>query len=376
MKVEPIISEELWNQVNQILEEQRKPNKRVGRKAVQLFAGLAYCLCGNKMYVPSHAPKYICFKCRNKIPIIDLESIYYDELKAFFVAPERIASHLQEANRNLAEKEALLATQQKEIQKVKDEMNRTHKLYLEGQVPLERFGEFYKPMEERLKQLQESVVKLQADLDYTKVNTISAEEVLQEAETLYARWPKLPIENKRKIVEAITEKIVIGKGEIDIILSYLPSSEEMVKSQQRLATDGYSEFESVLALPWLPSSGVREHELIRVIVCFQSHFLSGHFIIAQCLLFICEREICRDSCGDTRGCTRTKSPKSAANRSPVKWSRSRTTGSVRLDVDCTTRSRRSSCDDSRIAPVSRSMSVSFVSVSASRGNGDGGCFET
>jgi site-specific DNA recombinase len=250
LQVEPIVSEDLWNQVNTILEEQHKPSKRPGKKPVQLFAGLAYCSCGNKMYVPSHTPKYICFKCRNKIPVVDLEAIYYDELKAFFVAPERIASLIQAANHNLAEKQTLMATQQGEIRKVKDEMTRTHKLYLEGQVPLERFGEFYKPLEERLKQLQDSVVKLQAELDYAKVNTVSAEEVLTEAEALYARWPKLPIENKRKVVEAITEKIVIGKGEIDITLAYLPSSEEMAKTQQRLAMNASSECEALLIWLW------------------------------------------------------------------------------------------------------------------------------
>jgi hypothetical protein len=44
----------------------------------------------------------------------------------------------------------------------------------------------------------------------------------------------LPPEDKRKIVEAIIEKIVIGNGEIDITFSHLPSSEELCKSQQRL----------------------------------------------------------------------------------------------------------------------------------------------
>ena len=34
-------------------------------------------------------------------------------------------------------------------------------------------------------------------------------------------------ENKRKIVEALIEKIVIGDGEIDITFAYLPSGEEL-----------------------------------------------------------------------------------------------------------------------------------------------------
>jgi len=41
-------------------------------------------------------------------------------------------------------------------------------------------------------------------------------------------------ENKRKIVEALIEKIVIGGGEIDIAFAYLPSGEELCKNQQKL----------------------------------------------------------------------------------------------------------------------------------------------
>jgi site-specific DNA recombinase len=75
---------------------------------------------------------------------------------------------------------------------------------------------------------------LEAKVDFLKVNKLSADDVLHEATTLYDRWPKLPFEDKRKIVEALIEKITIGGDEIDITFSHLPSSEELCKNQQRL----------------------------------------------------------------------------------------------------------------------------------------------
>jgi site-specific DNA recombinase len=232
----PIVSEELWNQVNQIIEEQLKAWKKPGKPPVHLFSGLAYCSCGSKMYVSANTPKYFCRKCRNKIPITDLENIVRQELKAFFGQPERIASHLQEADRNMTEKSALLETHKREIVKVREEMHQTHQLYLKQQISGDGFRDLYAPTEERLKQLQIELPKLEAEVDFLKVNKLSANDVLHESNSLHERWPSLPPEDKRKIVEAIIEKVVIGNGEIDITFSHLPSSEEQCKNHQRLGS--------------------------------------------------------------------------------------------------------------------------------------------
>lgn len=234
VECEPIISEDLWNQVNQIIEEQLKSWKKPGKPPVYLFSGLAECSCGHRMYVRSGSPKYVCRKCCNKIPITDLDSIVHQELKVFFTQPQRITHHLQAADQNLTEKQTMLDAHQRELQGVRDEMKQTHRLYVEGQITAQGFGDFYKPAEVRLNQLVSELPKLQAEVDFLKVNKLSADDILHEAGSLYDRWPKLPSDDKRKIVECLIEKIVIGDGEIDITLSHLPSSEVMCNNQQRL----------------------------------------------------------------------------------------------------------------------------------------------
>ena len=114
-------------------------------------------------------------------------------------------------------------------------MTRTHRLYIDGHITPQGFGDFYKPAEERLNQLQAGLPKLEAEVAFLLTNHVSAEDVLSEAKTLYDKWPKLATDEKRKIAESVIEKIVIGQGEIDITLSYLPSSEELCKSQQQMA---------------------------------------------------------------------------------------------------------------------------------------------
>ena len=130
----------------------------------------------------------------------------------------------------------MLDAHRREIQKVREEMHQTHQLYLKQQISGDGFRDLYAPAEERMKQLQAELPKLEAEVDFLKVNKLSADDVLHEAGTLQDRWPKLPFEDKRKIVESLIEKIVIGNGEIDITFSYLPSSEELCKNQQRLGS--------------------------------------------------------------------------------------------------------------------------------------------
>jgi len=73
------------------------------------------------MYVLSATPKYFCEGCRTRIPIVDLEAIFLDQLKGFFANPERIAEHIRRASEAVAEKEQLLAVNQAEVAKVKEE---------------------------------------------------------------------------------------------------------------------------------------------------------------------------------------------------------------------------------------------------------------
>jgi site-specific DNA recombinase len=233
-QVKPIVTEELWNQCNALIDQSLQDNsRRPAKKAVHAFAGLAHCECGQKMYVPSNSPKYICKGCKNKIPIVDLEGIFCDEIQGFSLAKDQITAYLQKADETLADKERLLKIQETEQQKLQQEITRVYRLYQDGQLDSQGFGKFYKPLEERGKQLEDAIPRLQAEIDLYKVNSLSAEEVVSEARNLSEQWPSLEAGEKRRIVEAITEKIIVGKGEISITFYHLPAWKEMPKGWRK-----------------------------------------------------------------------------------------------------------------------------------------------
>ena len=229
--VEPIISQELWEQCNVLLDERKNNRKPMARKAVQLFAGFVYCHCGKKMYVPSSLPKYYCFICHNKILTEDLEHVFQEQLKSFFLSPQEIERYLSQADHTIKEKEDLLRTLERERQEAKEHTDKLVKLYLNDQISKEGFGKEYRPFEERLKQLEEELPRLQAELDFLKIRYLSSDQVFSEARDLYSNWHKLQFDDKRKIVESIVEKITIGKDEVRIDLCYLPSATEMKENR-------------------------------------------------------------------------------------------------------------------------------------------------
>ncbi|MDP2652210.1 MAG: recombinase family protein [bacterium] len=230
--VEAIVSEDLWNRCNAILDEQQAKNKRPARRTVHLFSGLVYCACGQKMYVPSNSPKYTCSKCRSKIPLEDLEDLFQHQLKNFFLTSDEVTTYLNRANEAIKEKEDLLHTLQEEQRKVQQEMDRVYRLYIDEAITPKGFGSRYKPLEERLEQIGRQIPEVQAEIDFFRIQYLSSDQILTEARDLSSRWPDLTQAEKRTIVESITEKIAVGADEVAINLCYLPSRSEMVATEQ------------------------------------------------------------------------------------------------------------------------------------------------
>lgn len=219
-EVESIVSVDLWDECNAILDAQRV--KRPAKKVVHLFSGLTYCSCGQKMYVPSNTPKYVCQRCRNKMPIEDLDAVFHEQLRGFFFSHEEIAKYLAESDQVILEKQDLLNTLEGERAKLAKEIDRLYDLYQSDAIDKIGFGNKYRPLSERQQQLDDEIPALQAELDVLKIATLSREEIISDARDLYSRWPELPEDEKRRIVEAITEKIIISDGEVEIALFYAP----------------------------------------------------------------------------------------------------------------------------------------------------------
>jgi len=236
----PIVSEEIWNQVNQIIEINSKAFKRPGKIPVNPFGNRIWCQCGSRMYERKNTAKFHCRKCNRKVPVDAFVQRMREELHLFYGSPQQVAKRLEDAGKHLVENEQELDTLQNQVHKVREEMRRMVNLYAEGHLTKQAIGDFCKPAEDRLNQMLARLPRLEAEVARLRVKKVSAEEVVHEARTLYEQWPEMGIDRKRTIVETVFERIEIKDGEngrtkIAITYSGLPSSEELCINQQRMA---------------------------------------------------------------------------------------------------------------------------------------------
>ena len=248
--VEPIVSEELWEACNEIIRGRKAAGRPATKRTVHLFSGFAFCACGTKMYVPSNSPKYTCQSCRNKIPIETLETVFIEQLRGFFFSPVDVEEYLRSADQTIHERAELLENLERERRGVAREMEKVYRLYMEDGVNPEGFKALYQPLQDRAAQLDDEIPRLAGELDFLKLSFLSSEEVVSEGQHLYTRWPDLTPEEKRSVIETITERIVIDRNEVTLSLSYVPSS----TSSKELVNSAHSPSAAAVSGRWRPGT--------------------------------------------------------------------------------------------------------------------------
>ncbi len=229
-----IVSEELWEECNALLLRRKASHKPVAKRAVYVFAGFVYCACGEKMYVRSNTPKYVCMACRTKIPIVDLDQIFQNQLEECTLSPDAIAAYLTQGNEVRTQKEELLATLFRERDRLIKEADKLYRLYQEDGLTVDGFRNRHRPLEARLAGLGTEIPRLQGEIDFLKVRTVMEGEIVGRTRGLALEWLRMDLPEKRAVVESLVERITIEKDTVTIDLMALPPlSEIMAKGPPR-----------------------------------------------------------------------------------------------------------------------------------------------
>jgi site-specific DNA recombinase len=117
----------------------------------------------------------------------------------------------------------MLSLIQEDRKKLKKRAAEMVNMRVGGEWSKETFIEHFRPIEERIKQIDEQLPEQEAEIDFLKMQYYSGDTVLANAQDLYSRLDSMDFENKRTIVESITKVNRVGKDEVEIDLSYEPT---------------------------------------------------------------------------------------------------------------------------------------------------------
>jgi len=218
-----VIPDELWLECNAVLDEQKRRRVKIGRLSENLLAGIVKCQCGIPMYVYANSKKFTCKACKNGILETDMNEIYQDNIKQYInsLSPQMLVDELEA---EIRKEEELLAGSAKRLSKVQKKMDELVELRLSNELDREHFAKLYKPLEQQFSELNSSIPELEAKIDYRKIQLKSTDYVLNEAKSLVDKWDNMDFQQKRAIVETVTDCVTIREKTIDIALAYLPGS--------------------------------------------------------------------------------------------------------------------------------------------------------
>jgi len=205
----PIVSEAEFLKASRMMEERQKPERRVGKKPVHLFAGVVRCGCGHRMYVYTRSPNYSCTKCKNRIGIQALEEIFLDCINQNVADTGKVYAQIEKAKNKVAELKAAKGRVHKEIDSIKEEMKKVYELYITGGIDTERFKILNTPLEERLADFNQQLARIEGESSATQVSELNAEVIAAEGRSLTKVWPNLDLDSKLRMVNLLCSEIRI-----------------------------------------------------------------------------------------------------------------------------------------------------------------------
>ncbi len=225
-KVEPIVSLELWNNVDSIIQKQSKSRPQPLNRKVHLFTKFVYCYCGSKMYTHNRTNNYLCQNhCGNKIHKEDLEEVFKTELHTYTVSQLQMDTYFKQLHGIISTKEKEFESLKKEKDKINKKIENLLDLHTQGQIKTEAFHKYHKEPYERLLQLEQTLAELEGEILGFSNREESTNQIMDEAKNLYENWDSLDKDKKRNVIETITNKIIVGTQDITINLyKLLPDS--------------------------------------------------------------------------------------------------------------------------------------------------------
>ncbi len=224
IKVKPVVSVELWDNVNALLTEKKMVGQRASRTAITLFGGLCYCACGSKMYVFSKTVKYCCMAkgCGHKVPVEVIDACFRDELSRLAFSPSDIKSAKALAHERLHNIVSLIESHERSIKAVDHKIDSLLGLYDAGSIDKRGFEKRYGAFGQQLQELEAELERMKIKEVKHRAHLARDADITTETEDIANRFATMTKPEQRHIVETILERVVVGDGVMEFVYHFNP----------------------------------------------------------------------------------------------------------------------------------------------------------
>ena len=228
--VEPIISEDIWERANEVLEATRlrfTVNRAASKKGNYLFSGLLVCKCGGaKMYCNPYSgmtvPRYSCRLCKTKVNEDVLENALQSMLTRISLSPESLCGDTNNEI-NLRDKQNRLELLKKELKGINKRIDTLVDLAGDNRIDKETFSSRFEPMTTRRDNISQEVPRLQGEIDFINSEDVGRQFVVSQATTLAALWSELTYEARQEITKEVVERIDVSKESLHFVIHHISS---------------------------------------------------------------------------------------------------------------------------------------------------------
>ncbi|NOY64276.1 MAG: recombinase family protein, partial [Nitrospirae bacterium] len=173
--------------------------------------------------------RYRCRKCQNKINEDILMEQFKEGLKCMVIKPEQLQAEIEAEEKAIILKEKELQTLNQELRKVNQKIDRIIDMYNDDLITKDIFSERIRNLQERKKQIENSIPEIEAEIALHKVSEIGKDYMLTQATTLYSIWDTLDKESQIKIIKELLSSIKVSKEKLEFEFFYLPELMEFCK---------------------------------------------------------------------------------------------------------------------------------------------------
>ncbi len=234
--VEACVSEEVWDRANMILGLQQDKLRRKCTGVKNLFAGLVFCGCSQKMYIWTHSPKYVCQKCRAKIRDVDLETFFLEGVRSMF-APEQVRLLFNRAHEDLRLKQSEISSLSEQMVAIRAEMDKCYRAFISEHLDEEDFGRFYNPLKMKLREAESVLAELNGQRALLEHWCVSRTPIVKDVfEVLDKWWGETSFTRKQTFLENLVKRIDVRDDHIHVEFHHLAT----LKSEGQFDFSGFA----------------------------------------------------------------------------------------------------------------------------------------